>query len=734
MKTLLLWTCFIMELTLSAQYNYQIKFASSNTKGTETEANTIKGFNNDLLHLSHDYFTKKNNLSILKQNGEIIQKFAIESGGNSYVNGSMVKVKDKYFFNEYFNDRMAVVILDDKYQFVKSLSTKYESEVNALFQLHGQSLIESEKDYAIGCHQAGSTLLNLYKIDSDGNALWNKNFSLIASDMTALPITYSDLAVDKSSNIYTFSTIHTNACISKHGSDGQHIMSKWLYDMKAVNIEIAADGTCMLLCSSVTYDQYAIIKLSDKLELVFAKYFTGIGKEINDATNTMTVLDNGDVLLCLPNTFSEGLKLLKLDEKGNLIFAKMILDNQDAGWTNIYDMHDSTFLVTHGLTLIRRMGIDGRVDDCSVLDLCLELVDFATGTAEVKVKEELASPFSQDGGRSLIPVEDSTYFFSNPVSMPTAAFTIEKSKYCQGEFIEIKQKNFYPFGRSVWQIKSKSYSQIETGKNTLVLTMPKDEVAVITHTLNIDDCIYVDSVKVMLDQDSKNFLPNDTTICKFTILNVEVDKKEFSSIVWGDKDINHIKQFKDEGIYYCNAINAAGCNSRDSFKLSLKDLPNPKFDFEYTACEGEVLVIRPEIKEDESIEWMDGNTADTLSVTENTVIFAYMRNVCGLAVFDTKASFYPCDTILFPNVFSPNDDGIEDELTFKAGSWSFVKIEIYDRQNHLMVQGINTNEFSWDGTFNGCPVEIGVYHFIVVMKFPNKNETQTFFGDVTLIR
>jgi gliding motility-associated-like protein len=71
--------------------------------------------------------------------------------------------------------------------------------------------------------------------------------------------------------------------------------------------------------------------------------------------------------------------------------------------------------------------------------------------------------------------------------------------------------------------------------------------------------------------------------------------------------------------------------------------------------------------------------------------------------------------IFFPNAFTPNNDDQLNEL-FKPVYVCDIKVvsfEIYDRWGKLMY---NTNDLTegWDGTWNGSPLDQGVYSYLFV--------------------
>ena len=93
-----------------------------------------------------------------------------------------------------------------------------------------------------------------------------------------------------------------------------------------------------------------------------------------------------------------------------------------------------------------------------------------------------------------------------------------------------------------------------------------------------------------------------------------------------------------------------------------------------------------------------------------------------------------------PNVFSPNNDGINDRFTFYSDQLSGEMIEwlgIYDRFGNLMFTAteipLNQESYGWDGSHFGEPLNSGVYTYMGIVRYGNDIK-RLFEGDVFLIR
>jgi gliding motility-associated-like protein len=85
---------------------------------------------------------------------------------------------------------------------------------------------------------------------------------------------------------------------------------------------------------------------------------------------------------------------------------------------------------------------------------------------------------------------------------------------------------------------------------------------------------------------------------------------------------------------------------------------------------------------------------------------------------------------IIPNAFSPNGDGINDTWVLKyLDSYPGAEISVFNRYGQLVYHSINYPT-PWDGTYNGKPLPVATYYWIVN---PKNGRAQT-SGSVTIIR
>jgi gliding motility-associated-like protein len=89
--------------------------------------------------------------------------------------------------------------------------------------------------------------------------------------------------------------------------------------------------------------------------------------------------------------------------------------------------------------------------------------------------------------------------------------------------------------------------------------------------------------------------------------------------------------------------------------------------------------------------------------------------------------------LIIPNIFSPNGDGINDtwKITYLE-EYPGAEVMIFNRWGQMLFSatGASYESSPWDGTYNGQPVPVGAYYYIINM--PNLSKPMS--GCVSVIR
>lgn len=130
-------------------------------------------------------------------------------------------------------------------------------------------------------------------------------------------------------------------------------------------------------------------------------------------------------------------------------------------------------------------------------------------------------------------------------------------------------------------------------------------------------------------------------------------------------------------------------------------------------------------------------TAKPANTTNYTVRVTGVRTGC-VAEDDITIAVSKARDLYVPNVFSPNGDGINDELILLGGLdiERVLSFEIYARDGARVFKRANFNlndGIFWDGSYNGQDLSTDVFIYFAEIEFID-GVTEIFRGDFTLVR
>jgi gliding motility-associated-like protein len=132
--------------------------------------------------------------------------------------------------------------------------------------------------------------------------------------------------------------------------------------------------------------------------------------------------------------------------------------------------------------------------------------------------------------------------------------------------------------------------------------------------------------------------------------------------------------------------------------------------------------------------WNTGETSSTIEVDEPGSYSATVTNgSCSLSLTKNVLLNPDCDSVdckfFFPNVLSPNADGINDLFRISNSCENEVfDVFIYNRWGVNLIQQRCSGYFSWDGYTNGTRAPDGTYYLVI------QNEGKSLNGYFTLLR
>ena len=217
------------------------------------------------------------------------------------------------------------------------------------------------------------------------------------------------------------------------------------------------------------------------------------------------------------------------------------------------------------------------------------------------------------------------------------------------------------------------------------------------------------------------------------------------TIQWSDGSSQQSLIADQSGTYSLQISNACGTVT-DAMVVDV-DTRIPIIDIEATIpwCAGDIITLDATQSFQANYSWSTGSSSPSVQITTPGVYSVEVTTPCS-TVYQTidVVPAIDCEVIeikteiYIPNVFSPNGDGINDSFTVSFGPDLDVigmTGSIFDRWGNLVFSS-DANAFTWDGVFDGEPVQPGVYVYLIKVTYMlgAQEEVRVFSGDVTVIR
>jgi gliding motility-associated-like protein len=219
-----------------------------------------------------------------------------------------------------------------------------------------------------------------------------------------------------------------------------------------------------------------------------------------------------------------------------------------------------------------------------------------------------------------------------------------------------------------------------------------------------------DSFYITLHEPPQSGLLSDTNLCAGTSLTLTPQPGDYTW-QWQDGSTQPLT-VTEAGTYALLMTNACGTFVHE-VRVDYQQAPELSLN-DTSRCEGQFYRIElPEVWQG-SYQWTDGSSERIRILTDSGWYSAEINNPCGSATDEFYLSLVDCECHMYlPTAFSPNGDGLNDELIIKTRCpLSSFQMEVYDRWGRQIFTSTNLNR-GWDGTFQGQDVPNGSYPFII---------------------
>jgi gliding motility-associated-like protein len=188
------------------------------------------------------------------------------------------------------------------------------------------------------------------------------------------------------------------------------------------------------------------------------------------------------------------------------------------------------------------------------------------------------------------------------------------------------------------------------------------------------------------------------------------------------------------GIYTVTfvAVDSTKCNISDTAWLTIHATPVPVKSLrnDTSVCQGVILSLdagNPGM----AYLWSTGATSQTINVSDTGLFWVGIQSgPCFLSDSVTISRLHKI-TYQVPNVFTPNNDGVNETFKVKTDCDCSFDGQVFNRWGKKIYHWTDISG-GWDGEINNDPAADGVYYY--VLHFENPCDAVNVHGFVTLIR
>ena len=201
------------------------------------------------------------------------------------------------------------------------------------------------------------------------------------------------------------------------------------------------------------------------------------------------------------------------------------------------------------------------------------------------------------------------------------------------------------------------------------------------------------------------------------------------------------------GVHTLFIKDASGCEGQKNVVLNSPKEFNIFIGRDTSIMYGDSLRISYPLLENEFLHWSGAfiqcDSCPSQFIHPSSDSHVKLRVIDSLGCIAEDIRYINIDkerNIYIPNVFSPNDDGINDQFTVFPGRMvrEIQSIQIYNRWGATVYEQFSmpaesTISYGWNGKQNGNTLNPGVFVYRIIVEYLD-GSTEEFTGDLTLIK
>lgn len=236
-------------------------------------------------------------------------------------------------------------------------------------------------------------------------------------------------------------------------------------------------------------------------------------------------------------------------------------------------------------------------------------------------------------------------------------------------------------------------------------------------------CKNSDTINVFFYYATEINIGNDTVICPET--NIILQLNTIGTFLWSDSTVLNNFNINQAGMYWLKFSNTNNCISYDTIFIFERFLPDIDLGSDTLLCEGEILVLKPDCLNCNTFLWNNDIESKSFEVYKKGQYFVKATNICGSVTDSISVNYKYCGEVSIPNIFTPNQDGINEFFYIKGIDVGIWNLYIYNRWGNLIYYS-DEYKNNWEGENSPS----GTYYYIL----ENKENEILFSGFVYIYK
>ncbi len=246
--------------------------------------------------------------------------------------------------------------------------------------------------------------------------------------------------------------------------------------------------------------------------------------------------------------------------------------------------------------------------------------------------------------KNCITISDSVHVSLNNIIKPPSDFLGNDTTLCLGDSLMIGRS--YPCARYAWQ----------NGSTDSIIMVNKAGMYVVL--VQVDNEIYIDSIKIEYYNLPTIELGNDTILCAGTALSLDAQLNAAARYLWQDGSALANFSVTAAGLYHVTATDLCGNTASDSINIAYYKILKPlQLGNDTTLCPGETLTLNVFDSAALHYRWQDTSNNDSFLINKPGVYAVTLTDYCNNILTDSiNVQYYNLvkpfslgkDTILCP--------------------------------------------------------------------------------------